>query len=134
LDFVNEPIALNLDHAQPQFLHVEIPLPRDLALGGEVDYRGVLVGRDDDIDVRKLDGEAANYVPRADGCLEQIVPSADGVLGPWNLHRDLHVGREELSQQAGVIGLGDQAFIGRKGSDLGQFAQTFANQRFRAGK
>ena len=109
-------------------------MPRDLAPGGEVDNRGILVGCDDDIDVRELDGKAADRRARARGSLQKLVPSADRVLGPWDLHRDLDFGSEELSQQAGVIGLGDQAFVGGKGSDLGQFTQTLANHRFRAGK
>jgi hypothetical protein len=112
LNLVNEPIALDLNHAHPQFLHVRISLPRDLASGGEVDHCGVRLGRDDDIDVGELDSKAADRRPRARGGLQKLVPSADRVLGPWDLHRDLHVGREELSQQAGVIGLGDQAFVG----------------------
>jgi hypothetical protein len=109
-------------------------LPRDFARRGEIDDRSLLVGRESNLDVRELDGEAANCVPRADRCLEQVVPTAEGVLGPWDLHRDLHVGGEELSQNTGVPGFGDQAFVGGKGSDLGQFAQALANHGFRAGK
>jgi hypothetical protein len=109
-------------------------LARDLAPGGEVDNREILVGCDDHIDVGELDGKAADRRPRARGSLQELVPSADRVLCPWDIHRDLNLGSEELSQQTGVIGLGNQAFVGGEGSHLGQFAQTLANHRFRAGK
>ena len=45
LDLVDEPVALDLCHAQPQLLQVEVALARDLAFGGEVDDRGIPVGR-----------------------------------------------------------------------------------------
>ena len=128
----NEPIALDFDHAHFQLLHVRFSLARDLAPGGEVDNRGILVGCDDHIDVGELDGKAADRRPRARGSLQELVPSADRVLCPWDIHRDLNLGSEELSQQTGVIGLGNQAFVGGEGSHLGQFAQTLANHRFRA--
>src|ERR1019366_618973 len=79
LDLFNEPIALDFDHAHFQLLHVRFSLSRDLAPGGEVDYRGILVGCDDDIDVRELDAKAADRRARAPGSLQKLVPSADRV-------------------------------------------------------
>jgi hypothetical protein len=70
LDLVDEPVALDPDHAHPQFLKVGFRRARDLGLGGEINNRRVPVGCYSDLHVGEFDAQAAALRPRAEDRLQ----------------------------------------------------------------